>query len=222
MQQQYLDHFTSCAKNDLILHFTDDKHKKHPLPSNLRNKKWQTAYVLNKLVKHTLESFWENNLTNQEYDLRNYPVRTHLEKTIGQTVKFFKLLNNKQGHPAILGIEPFNEPHPVGLQNDRLETEFLPEFYLNVESEIRKFDDNIFLFMEPRVSWTYGSGGDDKSRFGPSPFSIRRTFNLGLIRNSLSKSTPIYPRILARLIILDVMVFYPFIIMILALSPAHS
>jgi hypothetical protein len=165
----------------------DDKNKKRPVPSNLKNKKWQSAYVLHKLVKHTLKSFWENNLTNQEYDLRNYPVRTHLEKTIGQTVKFFKLLNNQQGHPAILGIEPFNEPHPAGLPNDRFETEYLPKFYLNVESEVRKFDDNIFLFIEPRVSWTYSSGGNDKSIFGPSPFSIRHTFNLELIRNTMTE-----------------------------------
>jgi hypothetical protein len=103
----------------------DSKHKK-PKPANLRDKKWQVAYMINKLVKNTLSSFWENNLTNIEAGLQNYPVRTHLEKTVGQTVKFFQESDskdlqgqerNEKGHPAIVGIEPFNEPHPVGLRN---------------------------------------------------------------------------------------------------------
>jgi hypothetical protein len=102
----------------------DSKYKK-PKPSNLRDKKWVVAYMINKLVKNTLKSFWENNLINTEAGLKNYPVRTHLEKTVGQTVRFFRSndMNDPQkqegiekGHPAIIGIEPFNEPHPVGLK----------------------------------------------------------------------------------------------------------
>jgi hypothetical protein len=36
-------------------------------------------------------------------------VRTHLEKTIGQTVKFFKSFNGGLGNPSVIGVEPFNE-----------------------------------------------------------------------------------------------------------------
>ena len=133
-----------------------DKKNKKPKPASLRDKKWQVAYMINKLVRNTFRSFWDNNLTNIEAGLENYPVRTHLEKTIGQTVKFFtdsgNDVNNEKGHPAILGIEPFNEPHPVGLKD--FESNQLFKYYLNVESEIRKYDDKIFLFIEPGVDWT--------------------------------------------------------------------
>ena len=85
-------------------------------------------------MKNYKDLFWNNDLTNHEAGLSNYPVRTHLEKTIGQTVKFFKSFNNRLGHPAILGIEPFNEPHPMGTPPHKFEAEFLYEFYTNVES----------------------------------------------------------------------------------------
>ncbi len=160
----------------------DEKHKR-PKASNLKDRKWQTGYIINKLVRHTLISFWKNDLTNQEIGLKNFPVRTHLEKTIGQTVKFFKSLNESHGHPAILGVEPFNEPHPAGIQTKEFEATFLYQYYQNVDSEIRKFDDKIFLFIEPRVDWTMSFQGGEKSNLGPSPFNIRRTFNLNFIRN---------------------------------------
>ncbi len=159
----------------------DEVHKK-PKPSNLRDRKWQTAYMINKLVKNTLVSFWKNDLTNIEYGLKNFPVRTHLEKTIGQTARFFKSLNDGNGHPAILGIEPFNEPHPVGIPAKEFESNFLYEYYKNVESEVRKFDDKSFLFFEPRVDWTMAQQEGDKSKLG-SPFNIKRTFNLNFVRN---------------------------------------
>jgi hypothetical protein len=160
----------------------DGEHKR-PKASNLKDRKWQTAYIINKLVRHTLISFWKNDLTNQEIGLKNFPVRTHLEKTIGQTVKFFKSLNESHGHPAILGIEPFNEPHPAGIPAKDFEATFLYQYYKNVDSEIRRFDDKIFLFMEPRVDWTMSFQGGEKSKLGPSPFNVRRTFNLDFIRN---------------------------------------
>jgi hypothetical protein len=160
----------------------DEQHKR-PKASNLKDRKWQTAYIINKLVRHTLVSFWQNDLTNQEIGLKNFPVRTHLEKTIGQTVKFFKSLNESHGHPAILGVEPFNEPHPAGIRAKDFEATFLYQYYQNVDSEIRRFDDKIFLFMEPRVDWTMSFQGGEKSKLGPSPFNIRRTFNLDFIRN---------------------------------------
>ena len=162
----------------------DDKHKSQTM-SNLKDKLWQKAYLTNNLVRHTFRSFWNNDLTNHEAGLRNYPVRTHLEKTIGQTVKFFKSLNNHRGHPAILGIEPFNEPHPVGIPPQKFEAEFLYEYYTNVESEVRRFDKNIFLFIEPRVDWTVSSTDGDKSGARRTLFDIKRTFNLRLIRDTM-------------------------------------
>jgi Cellulase (glycosyl hydrolase family 5) len=163
----------------------DEAHKR-PKASNLKDRKWQTAYMINKLVKHTLASFWKNDLTNRDFGLQNFPVRTHLEKTIGQTVKFFKSLNDNRGHPAILGIEAFNEPHPAEIPPEEFEATLLFQYYQNVESEIRKFDDRIFLFIEPRVDWTMSLMGDEKkSKSAPSPFSVRRTFHLDFIRDTM-------------------------------------
>jgi hypothetical protein len=162
----------------------DEKHKR-PMASNLKDRKWQMAYMINKLVKHTLASFWKNDLSNTELSLQNFPVRTHLEKTIGQTVNFFKSISHG-GHPAILGIEPFNEPHPAGIPADQFESTFLYQYYQNVESEIRKFDDKIFLFLEPRVDWTMSfQGSGEKSKIGPTPFNIRRTLHLNFMRNAM-------------------------------------
>ena len=169
-----------------------DKEHKLPEPSNLRDKKWMIKYVTNKSLKKTLTSFWRNDLTNIEGEnkLENFPVRTHLEKTIGQTARFFRLLNNGAGHPAILGIEPFNEPHPAGLPKEQFEGEFLVDYYRNVDSEIRKFDPDVFIFMEPRVDWTTPSSnegdGTKKSKLdfkGSGPFSAKDSFNMGLVKN---------------------------------------
>jgi len=67
----------------------DEEHEKPKAPTK-PDKKWQFKYMINKSLKETLKSFWENDLTDLDEGLKNYPVRTHLEKTIGQTVKFFK------------------------------------------------------------------------------------------------------------------------------------
>jgi uncharacterized membrane protein HdeD (DUF308 family) len=169
----------------------DNEHKL-PEPSNLQDKKWMIKYVTNKSLKKTLTSFWRNDLTNIEGEnkLEHFPVRTHLEKTIGQTARFFRSLNNGAGHPAILGIEPFNEPHPAGLPKEQFEGEFLVDFYRNVDVEIRKFDPDVFIFMEPSVAWTTPSStnGQDgnKSKLGSissGPFSAKDAFNLELVRN---------------------------------------
>ena len=172
-----------------------DKDNRRPVAelSDPKDKKWQVKYVINKSLKQTFKSFWLNDLTNiEERDVKNFPVRTHLEKTIGQTTKFFRSLNNGQGHPAILGIEPFNEPHPAGLPKQQFEEEMLLEFYRNVDLEIRNFDPDLFIFMEPRVDWTLSSSdekdGYDKFVFGgggSAPFSAKRAFNMGLVRNLL-------------------------------------
>jgi hypothetical protein len=164
-----------------------DKKNKKPKPASLRDKKWQVAYMINKLVRNTFRSFWNNDLTNIEAGLQNYPVRTHLEKTIGQTVKFFidsgNDVNKEKGHPAILGIEPFNEPHPVGLKD--FEPNQLFKYYLNVESEIRKYDDKIFLFIEPGVDWTLVDREGDAPKSAKGPFNIKRMFNLGFVRDTM-------------------------------------
>jgi hypothetical protein len=169
----------------------DNEHKL-PEPSNLQDKKWMIKYVINKSLKKTLTSFWRNDLTNIEGEnkLEHFPVRTHLEKTIGQTARFFRSLNNGAGHPAVLGIEPFNEPHPAGLPKEQFEGEFLVDYYRNVDLEIRKFDPDVFIFMEPSVAWTTPSSSDgqdgNKSKLGlvsSGPFSAKDAFNLELVRN---------------------------------------
>jgi uncharacterized membrane protein HdeD (DUF308 family) len=175
---------------------TDREHKL-PDPSDLRDKKWMIKYVTNKSVKNTLASFWRNDLTHidGENKLEHFPVRTHLEKTIGQTAKFFRSLNNGAGHPAILGIEPFNEPNPAGLPKEQFEQDFLVDFYRNVDLEIRKFDPDVFIFMEPNVGWTIPSSSDgqedvDKSKLNllsSGPFSAKDAFNMNLVENVMVK-----------------------------------
>jgi hypothetical protein len=175
---------------------TDREHKL-PDPSDLRDKKWMIKYVTNKSVKNTLTSFWRNDLTHidGENKLEHFPVRTHLEKTIGQTAKFFRSLNNGAGHPAILGIEPFNEPNPAGLPKEQFEQDFLVDYYRNVDLEIRKFDPDVFIFMEPNVGWTIPSSSDgqedvDKSKLNllsSGPFSAKDAFNMNLVENVMVK-----------------------------------
>ncbi len=174
---------------------TDIEHEL-PEPSNLRDKKWMIKYVTNKSVKKTLTSFWRNDLTHIEGEnkLEHFPVRTHLEKTIGQTAKFFRSLNNGVGHPAILGIEPFNEPNPAGLPKEQFEKDFLVDYYRNVDLEIRKFDPDVFIFMEPNVGWTIpsSSNGQDSDKnmlhlLSSGPFSAKDAFNMDLVENVMVK-----------------------------------
>jgi hypothetical protein len=130
--------------------------EKHPLPIKAGhiNQLWFLGYNVDPLVRNTLLSFWKNQLTNTQAGLHNYPVRTHLEKTIGQTVKFFKNINSGHGHKGILGYQLFNEPHPVGLDRQNFEKEYLANFYSNTLQEIKRFDNRVFILIEPRVDWT--------------------------------------------------------------------
>lgn len=133
----------------------DESHLK-PINSpllDIQKRTWYLSYYINHLVKHTLRSFWNNSLINTEFNLENYPVRTHLEKTIGQTVKYLDQLYGDVEGPIIIGVEPFNEPHQVGLDRNDFESRFLREFYINVFNEIRKVDDKVFIFIEPRADW---------------------------------------------------------------------
>jgi Cellulase (glycosyl hydrolase family 5)/Glycoside hydrolase family 5 C-terminal domain len=166
----------SCSGDgfpDWALAINDD----HPRPnpsSDLRDKFWAVNYVegagwlhpfsdFSRLVRHTLRSFWHNDLFNKELSHENMAiaktVRTHLEKTIGATACFFQASNGGRGHPGILGYEPFNEPHQAGIDKPKFERECLPTFYTNVLHEIRSpasgkpGDTKSFLFIEPRVDW---------------------------------------------------------------------
>ncbi len=113
-------------------------------------------------MRNTLQSFWKNNLVNTQYGLTDFPVQDHLVNVIGQVSKFFMqkesesraVVSAKRGHPAILGYEPFNEPHQVGMGKEYFETKFLPEFYSKSVSRVRSSDENAFLFLEPRMDWT--------------------------------------------------------------------
>ena len=127
--------------------------------------------MINKSLKETLKSFWENDLTNLDEGLKNYPVRTHLEKTIGQTVKFFKSLNDGLGHPAIMAVEPFNEPHPNTIAKKEFEVKYLMDYYRNVNSEIEKFDKALFIFIDTKswLDYAADSGGMPVS-YGASPW----------------------------------------------------
>lgn len=161
----------------------DEEHEK-PKPPTKPDKKWQFKYMINKSLKETLKSFWENDLTNLDEGLKNYPVRTHLEKTIGQTVKFFKSLNDGLGHPAILAVEPFNEPHPSTIPKKEFEAKYLVDYYRNVNSEIENFDKTLFIFIEPRVDWIMpaDSGGMPVS-YGASPLDVKSSFKMDFIKN---------------------------------------
>lgn len=161
----------------------DEEHEKPKAPTK-PDKKWQFKYMINKSLKESLKSFWENDLTNLDEGLKNYPVRTHLEKTIGQTVKFFKSLNGGLGHPGILAVEPFNEPHPNTIPKKEFEVKNLMDYYRNVNSEIEKFDKALFIFIEPRVDWIMPTDtGGMPAKYGASPLEVKSTFGMDFIKN---------------------------------------
>lgn len=160
--------------------------EEHPKPTLTQfppppDKKWQVKYMINKSLKHTFKSFWENDLTNAEEGLVHYPVRTHLEKTIELTIKHLQLLNNGTTHPAIFGIEPFNEPHPGLIPKQEFEEKYLMDFYRNVNSNIGKVDPNLFIFIEPRVDWTFPAEGSPMN-YGAAPLDVKKSFNMDFIK----------------------------------------
>ena len=170
----------------------DELHWKPVFPlSEIQKRTWYLSYYINHLVKHTLRSFWNNNLRNIEFGLENYPVRTHLEKTIGQTIKYFNQLYSDSNGPVIIGIEPFNEPHQVGLERRDFESKVLREFYINVINEIKKFDDKIFIFMEPRTEWNiYTSPFSDS--IGDRTEPISEQIELDIDKNFLFNQNEIF------------------------------
>jgi hypothetical protein len=77
-------------------------------------------------------------------------------------------MRDGHGHPAVLGYEPFNEPHPAGLAKQYFESHVLATYYREVQAEIRRpygkqlGDESAFLFAEPRVDWTtYNADGGE-------------------------------------------------------------
>ena len=150
-----------------------------PPPADMKNAAWGLLYYADpppfvtdqktrESVRATLRSLWENSLNNGSVPL-NFPVRTHLEKTIGQVARFFK------DHPAILGYELFNEPMPVGLGNAAFESTYLSGFYANAIAEINRFDTSALIFVEPRMTWNVWPpnkddyGGGSASDFATTP-----------------------------------------------------
>ena len=50
-------------------------------------------------------------------------------------------------------------------------------------AEIRKVDENLFIFVEPRVDWTVSSGeGGMPVSYGASPLAVKDSFNLDFIK----------------------------------------
>ena len=137
----------------------------HPLPPPAENddKLWASNYVLgvgdrSVSCRHTLGSFWRNNLRNDQLDANHQEiarsVRDHFAKTIGAAARWFQALNDGQGHPAILGYGLFNEPHETELTPESLEQDVLPTLYKQATEEIRKAGDTrSFVFIQPRVGW---------------------------------------------------------------------
>lgn len=188
----------------------DAAHPRPIPPADFKNAAWGLLYYDNPTpgynidddVRNTLQSFWKNSLTNTEAGLTNFPVRTHLEKTIGRVAEFFK------DHPGVIGYEPFNEPHPVGFAKTTFEREILPTYYRNVAMEIGRFDDKAFVFIEPRMDWTTYEASATESiqnalRFTHSPVSFLDATGFGPAQSRLVFSfhfydpwllTPIYSK----------------------------
>ena len=110
---------------------------------------------------------------------------THLEKTIELTVKHLQWLNNGNTHPAILGIEPFNEPHPGLIPKEEFEQKYLMDFYRDVNSNIGKVDQNLFIFIEPRVDWTFPAEGSPMA-YGAAPLELKQSFNMNFIKKVMA------------------------------------
>ena len=124
-----------------------------PAPTEL----WGVRYYdvpggLARGVRHTLRSFWRHRLTNTEAGLTDHDVQRHLVHAVGLAAGFFA------GHPAIIGYEPFNEPHPVGEAKQPFERDTLGSFYQAVLEEVASRDPAAFLLVEPRMDWTTYSG----------------------------------------------------------------
>jgi Cellulase (glycosyl hydrolase family 5) len=118
-------------------------------PDQLK-RSWYVKYFTNKLVRRTLEDFWENRLIN---NTSRIPIRSHYEKAVLQTVTFLRHSNNGRRHPGILGYELFNEPYQVNFTQKEFETSHLNRLYSSIIGKMRIIDSKSFIFIEPRADW---------------------------------------------------------------------
>jgi hypothetical protein len=142
------------------------------------------------LVRRTLNAFWRDCPARANgHGGEAYRVRSHLAATIGATERYFQAQGGGRGHPAILGYEPFNEPHPAGIPKREFEECILPAFYCDVLAAMRRpsadggdGDACAFLFAEPRMDWiTYPAEGPEygHATFTRTPQSYLPTPLLG-------------------------------------------
>jgi hypothetical protein len=103
------------------------------------------------LVRNTLSSFWHNRTTNTRFKLAACPVQDKLVQSISETAR---ALSANGGHRAVLGYEPFNEPHQAGLAKADFEMKYLAPFYEKVIAAVAGSDPGTSVFVEPRVDWT--------------------------------------------------------------------
>ncbi len=135
----------------------DDLHPEPATPEP-RNPRWMLRYfdialppalptTMSMRVRNSLRSFWRNRTSNARYGLADFTTQSSLVDTVAKTADYFK------GHRAILGYEPFNEPHPVGLGKSAFETAYLAPFYDSVVEAVGRVDESVSVFIEPRVDW---------------------------------------------------------------------
>lgn len=99
-------------------------------------------------VKAAFQNFWSYKTPNQ--DLQDHFV-----------LSWLKIIEHVKQNPYVLGYELMNEPHPGDgnlLENGKFETEQLFNFYNKLISEIRKIDNEKYIFIEPAFLKTTGFG----------------------------------------------------------------
>jgi endoglycosylceramidase len=99
---------------------------------------------LNELVRATFRGFWLNSTTNESGTIKTQDQLVWTIQAVAAALS---------SNPAILGYEPFNEPHPVGLGKKCFEERYLTPYYQTVLQRVHKVDSNAFVFCEPRVDW---------------------------------------------------------------------
>lgn len=114
---------------------------------------WPWEVPLNRVVRKTQRSFWENSCDNVLWHLKGYPTQSAFVHAVGQVASLWKT------NPAVIGYEPFNEPNDCGIDRAIFESSYLSSFYTNVWHEVREVDrdTNSFIFVEPRTDWNIHS-----------------------------------------------------------------
>jgi endoglycosylceramidase len=107
-----------------------------------QSRTWSGRYELDHRVRATLRAFWSNQLEVQD----------RYAATLGRMAAYLA------DHPAVLGYEPFNEPHGAGLSVEQFEgsrgwapgapasdAAVLPAFYRKAIRAIRAADQEAFV-----------------------------------------------------------------------------